>query len=59
VLDPDGNWIELSKWELTDLQICWKIPVIRLEFPVLRKNFPDSLLREFAEKSLRHSGFLL
>jgi hypothetical protein len=35
-----------------------KFPVIRLEFPVLQKNFPDSLLREFAKKSLRHSGFL-
>ena len=28
-----------------------KFPVIRLEFPILQKNFPDSLLREFAEKS--------
>jgi hypothetical protein len=36
-----------------------KFPVIRLEFPVLRKNFPDSLLREFAEKSPQHSGFML
>jgi hypothetical protein len=36
-----------------------KFPVIRLEFPVLPRNFPDSLLREFAEKSLWHSGFLL
>jgi hypothetical protein len=35
-----------------------KFPAIRLEFPVRRKNFPDNLLREFAEKSLQHSGFL-
>jgi hypothetical protein len=45
------------KWPLTDL--LRKFPVICLEFLVLQKNFPDSLLREFAEKSLRHSGFLL
>jgi hypothetical protein len=36
-----------------------KFPVIRLEFPVGRKNLPDSLLREFPKKSLRRSGFLL
>ena len=30
------------------LQICRKIPVTRLDFPVLQRNFPDSLLREFA-----------
>jgi hypothetical protein len=36
-----------------------KFPVIPLEFPVLQRNFPDSLLREFAKKSLRHSAFLL
>jgi hypothetical protein len=34
-------------------RICRKIPVIRLEFSVLRKNFPDGLLGDFAEKSLR------
>ncbi|MGB6436633.1 MAG: hypothetical protein WBF59_21725, partial [Bradyrhizobium sp.] len=35
-----------------------EIPVVRLKFPVLRKNFPDILLRESAEKSLQHSGFM-
>jgi hypothetical protein len=36
-----------------------KIPVIDLEFPVLQKKFPDSLLRELFERSLQQSGFLL
>jgi hypothetical protein len=36
-----------------------KIPCYPLRIPVLRKNFPDSLLWEFAEKCQRHSGFLL
>jgi hypothetical protein len=51
----DGEW-----WEEMDARFAAKkFPVIRLKFPVLQKKFPDNLLREFAEKSLRHSGFLL
>ena len=45
------------KSTLTDL--LREFPVICLEFPVLQKNFPDSLHRELFEKSLRHSGFML
>jgi hypothetical protein len=52
--------LALSKREETDAsRFVAKFPVIRLEFPVGRKNFPDSLLREFPKKSLRRSGFLL
>jgi hypothetical protein len=40
-------------------KICRQIPVVRLELPVPRKNFPDSLLRECAERSLWNRGFML
>ena len=36
-----------------------KFPVTGQKFPVPRNNFPVNCLREFREKWLQHSGFLL